>query len=217
MLGSHAVTQGRGSDPWVKAQAVMPAVVSSEADLIAMVDADVWIPEDGLEEAILAVRGGAAWAIPHRGVHRLDQDGTRAVMAGAPWRDQCLVQRAYLGFEGGGCVVAPRENFLSVPLDPRFVGWGQEDESWGMALATLLGRPWRGSAPLVHLWHPPQPRPRRRRGCDASWALYKRYLAANGNRPAMQALIEEIHAQELDKQAVHDRDAEFHRRDRRSR
>jgi hypothetical protein len=183
------VTVARTTGLWCKAAAVMPAVRDSCADVVLVADADVWT--DGVHDAVAEVEAGAPWAIPHRGVHRLDEHGTAAVMAGEPWQDQPLAERAYLGVMGGGIVIAPREMLLSVPLDPRYIGWGQEDVSWAIALETLAGRPWRGRAPLVHLWHPPQDRMTRRFGSRASRDLYRRYQAASHDPTAMRALIQE--------------------------
>ena len=183
------VTIAPGGAPWCKAAAITPAVERSSADIIICADADVWC--DALSEAVAAVEAGAPWARPHRMVHRLASAGTDAVLVGADWRDQPLEQRRYYGVDGGGYVVARRETLLDVPLDPRFVGWGQEDCSHGLALHTLAGPAWRGDAPLVHLYHPPQARMDRKRGSPAGWALYHRYVRAARDPALMYALIEE--------------------------
>lgn len=185
------VTLASGGSPWCKARAVMPAIERSCADVVVVADADVWC--EGLGEAVDAVADGAPWALPHTLVRRLTEDGTAAVLAGADWRSQPLEQSPYSGMLGGGYVVARRETLLDVPLDPRFVGWGQEDHSWGMALSTLLGELWRGRADLVHLWHPPQQRMTRKYGSAEGRALWRRYSYARFDRNDMRALIGEIH------------------------
>jgi hypothetical protein len=108
-------------------------------------------------------------------------------LAGLP-----LAQRPYRGYRGGGFVVAPRKTLIDIPIDPRFVGWGHEDSAWAWALMTLAGNPWRGTAPLVHLWHPPQERPSRRHGSAQSMELERRYQAAFEKPEAMSELIGEI-------------------------
>lgn len=182
------VTVALGRSPWSKGAAVNPAVWNSSADVVLVADADIVCDA---REAVAAVEAGAAWAIPHRGVHRLTREGTEAVYAGGSWEAQSLDERAYVGVEGGGVVVARRETLLAVPLDPRFVGWGQEDESWAVALRTMLGDPWRGKEPLIHLWHPPEPRVSRRRGSYEGWALRRRYYKARHSQDSMRALLEE--------------------------
>jgi hypothetical protein len=174
---------------WCKAAALNPAIEATEAEIIVQADADVW--PFGLEEAIAAVRAGAPWAIPHQMVHRLDEQASEAVIAGGDWTRQRLEQASYCGVAGGGVLVARRETLLTVPLDSRFLGWGNEDESHAMALNTVAGERWRGTGDLIHLWHPPQVRPHRRRGSQESWDLRYRYSQAVDDPAAMAALIEE--------------------------
>ena len=189
---SWPVTVAPGPDPWIKAQAVNPAVAQSRAHIIVLADADVWHP--GLGEAITAVEQGAGWAIPHRGVCRLTEAATQRYMAGADLDSLPFEQRPYLGVPGGGYVVATRRTLTEIPMDPRFVGWGQEDVSFGMALATLAGIPWRGRNSLAHLWHPPQQRMTRKYGNPAGKALCARYRAAQGKPEQMRALLDEHRA-----------------------
>ncbi|WP_079251621.1 hypothetical protein [Streptomyces sp. MP131-18] len=175
--------------PWSKAAAVADGLRHTGADVLVIADADVWT--GGIPAAVDAVRSGWPWGIPHGDVHRLDQDATAAVLAGAPLGGG-LVQPAYRGFEGGGITVLPRQVYEQVPLDPRYRGWGQEDESHALALRTLAGPPWRGDAPLWHLWHPPQARDSRRWGSLASRALYRRYRHAAGHPNRTRALLAEM-------------------------
>lgn len=178
----------------------MPAASSSSADVVVVADADVW--SDGIHDAVNQVEDGVPWAIPHRGVFRLTEASTARVLAGAPWEGLQTTEAPYLGVEGGGLVVIHRALLLSVPLDPRFEGWGQEDESWAIALRTTLGAPWRGKAPLVHLHHPPQSRLSRTRGSEPGWQLRRRYLKAQRDPAVMVALLEEarehLHARQQD-------------------
>ena len=102
-----------------------------------------------------------------------------------------LDRRAYEGRLGGGVVIARREALLSVPMDRRFEGWGQEDEAWGVALEAMLGRCWRGDADLLHLWHPHEPRLTLRQGSKEGWDLYRRYARANGQPERMKELLKE--------------------------
>jgi len=178
--------------PWCKAAAVMPAVEASPADVLVIADADVFV-EGGLDLAVEAVAQGAPWAIPHSLVHRLSERGTAAVLAGADWRKEELERGTYHGYAGGGIVVAPRETLLDIPM-PRVMGWGSEDEAWAAALKLLAGRPTRGTAALVHLWHPPQPRDNGLWGSPEGRALVARFNAAARDPVAMRHLIEEAGA-----------------------
>lgn len=175
--------------PWCKAAAVAEAVERTSGEVLVVADADVWC--DTVDDAVAAVEAGAAWAVPHGKVHRLTEQATRAVMAGRPFTAAGLCQRPYKGHAGGGIVVLRRDTFETVPMDPRFVGWGQEDDAWGVALATLAGAPWRGAEPLWHLWHPPAERMNRAIGSRDGERLWHRYRRAMKNPDRMRALVAE--------------------------
>lgn len=88
-------------------------------------------------------------------------------------------------------LVARREALEACPPDPRFRGWGGEDEALGLALRSLHGPEHRGSSDLLHLWHPPAPRPSRQEGNAENMALVMRYRQASKLRPQMAALVAE--------------------------
>ncbi|MFD5184021.1 hypothetical protein ACFWMQ_15695 [Streptomyces sp. NPDC058372] len=157
--------------------------------MLIVADADVWVD---VSEAMTAVDDGAPWAVPHASVRRLTEGAARAVLAGAPLGDGPLAEPAYRGVEGGGVTVLPRILYEQAPLDPRFAGWGQEDEAWGIALRAVAGQPWRGAAPLYHLWHPPQDRLSRRWGSRDGMTLYRRYRHAARRPEEVRSLLAEI-------------------------
>ncbi len=204
------VVAGAGPDgPWRKALAVADALSRADGDLLVIADADV--VTDGVGAAVAQVEAGAAWAIPHRWVHRLSEaattmvyDGTdllraadlggyafHAGPAGAP----AMPRRPYVGVAGGGMLVLPRTTYERAPLDPRFAGWGSEDLAPACALAALAGRPWRGTDRMFHLYHPLQPRLNAHVGNADSHALLVRYqYAAKAGPDAMAALLAEAAA-----------------------
>lgn len=185
------------SPDWCKAEAVRQAITDRPSQIVVIADADCW--SDGIPEAINRVCNGAPWVIPHHKVHRLSLEATTDVLAGREPHEQMpldpfhegLPGIAYAGVMGGGIVVCRRDVYEQCPLDPRFVGWGQEDEAFGLALRCLYGPPVRLSAPLWHLWHPPQPRLNRGTGSEAGLALYRRYSKAKRRPDEMRALIDE--------------------------
>lgn len=188
--GWQVVTGTPPEGEWCKAAAITAALPEATGDVIVLTDADVWC--DGVLQAVTAIAEGARWAIPHHRVQRLDEASTRAIVCGAPLGvTSRLAQRAYAGFAGGGMTVLPRATYERIPLDARFAGWGQEDEAWAIALTCLTGAPWRGTVPLWHLWHPPQPRLSRRWGSETSRSLWQRYHHARHDAHAMRALLTE--------------------------
>jgi hypothetical protein len=189
------VVRGEIYGGWCKAAAVAKGLEETEADILVIADGDCVAPEVG--EAVRHIEAGTKrWAIPHLRVHRMSQKATERVLAGADPRDVLDTlddydQPPYRGMAGGGIVVLRRETYLEAPLDPGFVGWGQEDQAWAIALKCLFGNPWRSqNGPLWHLWHPPQQRMTREKGSHASWTLYRSYCHVAANKQCMSDLLE---------------------------
>jgi hypothetical protein len=181
------VVEGHGNaNRWCKAEAVADGLSRASGELLVIHDADVY--SEHLNEAIDRVRDGAPWASPHRIVRRLTEAGTAAFLDGA-----CdpQVQERHAAKLGGGIVVLPSETYENVPLDPRFVGWGQEDESWSIALLALVGSPFIGRHELTHLYHPPQERKTRVIGSRESKELLRRYRHAK-RTGSMRQLLDEV-------------------------
>lgn len=174
---------------WRKGVAVRDAAERATGDVVVMADADVW--SDGIDAAVQAVQEGAGWAIPHYHVHRLTQPATDRIIAGGELHGD-TTRRPYPGYAGGGMFALRRATLAEVPIDPRFAGWGHEDEAVALALTAIVGRPWRGVAPLWHLWHEPAPRMTTYAGSPESLALLRRYKAARSPE-RMRALLAEAH------------------------
>lgn len=191
--GWEIVTGASGGGPFSRSQAILDAAQRSHGDVLVVADADVWCDPAPAVEAAAAL----GWAIPHLLIHRLSRLSTGHVRLGCDWHglplsgDNRQDNRPYKGHETGTLVVLRRDVLFDVPPDPRFVGWGQEDDAWAAALNTIVGKAWRGSDDLVHLWHPAQSRQSRRVGNEAGAKLCRRYRAAQRNATAMRALIEE--------------------------
>jgi hypothetical protein len=186
------VVEGQGGSPWVKAHAVADGLTRASGDVLVIADADVW--SNHLDDAIAALDEGASWVIPHHLVFRLTREATAVVIEGgvpiAGLDTADCEQEPYPGWAGGGIVVVRRSDYLRAPLDPRFVGWGQEDASLAIALDAIVGHFTRLPFPLLHLWHPPQPRMSRRIGSQAGEALWTRYRAS-ARRGRTAALVAE--------------------------
>lgn len=186
------VTIGEHSEgEWCKAAAVADGLSRVPDGPLIIADADVWISDTGAIPAALAALESHGWAIPHRDVHRLTEAATEAFMAGNPLPQRPWTQTPYPGWAGGGIVVTTTDTYRQAPIDHRFIGWGQEDASWALALRTLVGVPFRGNAPLTHLFHPPQPRLTRAVGSPEGKRLAMRYHKAARKPDRMRALIEE--------------------------
>jgi hypothetical protein len=191
-----------GATQWCKARAVGNGVrrMDGATEVFVIADADVFLLRSGtpaLINAIDYVGRSGGWACPTSHVTRLNWMASEKINMtwSMPSRDElrgAAVEERHRQHTGGGLVVISAEAYAACPLDPRFAGWGHEDDSWSYALHTLIGPPLRGSAELYHLWHPPQARQSRSRGSDESWALFQRYHDARGDREKMSALMREF-------------------------
>lgn len=182
-------------DVWCKAVAVEVALqryAPAPDDVLVIMDADVVLDLQAVRGAVDAVESGTAeWAIPHTYVHRLtDRATTRYLQTGELPEHPELTRWPYVGVEGGGAVVLRRRTYEAVPLDAGFLGWGEEDVCWGIALRTLYGEPWRDGAALIHLWHPHAVGERIAR--SPRWesdTLRRRYMAARDDPARMAQLV----------------------------
>jgi hypothetical protein len=179
---------------WCKAEAVSAALdfaSGDDDDVLIVHDADVILDLASLRDTVAHVEDGTVeWAIPHTLVMRMTAESTAAYYEGMLVGKPDLVRWPYIGMAGGGCVVLRRRTYDDCPLDRRFVGWGDEDQSWGWALGTLHGLPWRAPADLFHLWHAPQPGAQGARSASlASNRLRRAYRAYRSNPEAMRALV----------------------------
>lgn len=187
------VAQAADDGAWCKAVPVgMTAGLWLSVDVVVMADADVWCP--GVGAAVDAVGSGRVeWAVPHDMLHRLDETSTAAVLAGAePDTGMGLECPPYRASRGGGMLVMSRRAALTCRMDPRFVGWGGEDDAQGHALGTMCGPCLQVREPLWHLWHAKQPKDLRASTRHPSTVLLGRYRRAAGDRSAMAALLAEV-------------------------
>lgn len=193
-LGFEVVTGTTDVAGFSRTQAILDARRRTTADLFVVTDADVFGELTGEAFTETLAHG---WAVPHGLLHRLSPDSTLQALDGADWRglplssDNSQDRRPYRVHEGGTLLTITSTAFDLAPPDPRFVGWGQEDDAWACALRTLVGPPWRGDADLVHFWHPAAPRRNRVVGNPANVALLRRYKAAAGNPEQMRRLVAE--------------------------
>jgi hypothetical protein len=188
---SWEVVEGFCHGPWSKGAAVADGLSRASGDVIVIADADSWCAQAVMVEAVELART-VPWVMPHSVVERLDAVSTRTILDRPPG-DVPRGCRSYRHDApvGGGIVIARREVLEDVPLDPRLLGWG-EDESWGRALDCLAGPHVNLGAALWHLDHLPQPT--RRRALPATDALANRYFGAVGDPIAMRILVEEARA-----------------------
>jgi hypothetical protein len=183
------VVFGTTAGAWSKGAAVADGLKRATGDVVVVADADSFVAKDILEHAV-TLAAESPWVMPHRRVFRLSPESTLSLfelgIVDVP--GQCRARR-HKAPVGGGIVVARREVFDQVCIDPRFVGWGGDDVSFGRALDTLVGLHVQLFGVLYHGHHPDEPT--RQNATAETNALAGRYLEAHGNPAAMRALLDE--------------------------
>jgi glycosyltransferase involved in cell wall biosynthesis len=198
------VAQDDGSDPFSKTMAVNNAYQQATSDVLAMVDADVWLDPHLLTAAATTIRNKRSnWVQPCSTVARLSEDYTRALIQRDP--SELWTPNAKSDAHGierstnvvGLVAVFSRKAFEDVGgMDPRFRGWGWEDNAFNAALATLHGKPRVWKHTVWHLWHPrtrnDEGRPIWPGQTDRNNQVGSLYSAAKGRPALMRKLAREV-------------------------
>jgi hypothetical protein len=185
--------------PWSKGRAVRDALPRARRRVWVIADADVYVAPDVLDACVLAVAAEEVpWAMPHGVVYRLSIQTTNMIITGAMDPVPRQLPRRYLergeseGPWGGGIVVLSDKAWeVSGGIDPRFEGWGGEDEAWARALNVLVGQGERAGYPMFHLFHERQERRPGNRGSEETERLAARYLDAVEDPEEMRRLVQE--------------------------
>ena len=183
-------TVDTGDQPFSLAACRNAGVAAAGRDQVVVInDADT-LPEPApLREAVLAAATSGLVHLPYTEYRWLGASGTAQLAAGVD-AAQCTVEQYVSGACSGVYVTTPRTWAAHGGQDPRFRGWGFEDDAWYLAHETLLGAPpARHSGSVYALHHVGEVRA----GVhyDANAQLADRYAAASGDRAAMAQLIAE--------------------------
>lgn len=174
---------------WNKAEALDDAVGKARAKTLIVADADVWCTPTQLIQAVSFVDQRGGWAIPHQKVVRLDE-GTSAAWT-PDYKGKIKCDRApYVGVPGGGLFVIRHEDYLDVPMDPRFKGHSGQDIAWAHSADTLISRHMRFFGRLIHLWHPPHPTKGDPSFSKPNFRLMNEYARARGSKTHMRRLVD---------------------------
>jgi len=186
--------------PFNRSEACNDAFDGSIGSLIAIADADTLFDPNAITLATAAVTNGAPWVVPHDMYYNATREWTQDFYAcDQKNREQKLRSIVHplhhehaLKNTISGMLVMSRDAFVTAGgMDQRFIGWGYEDDAFGYALWTLVGKPVRVlESFVVHLWHPRSDAENfKQPHILENKALMLRYRSANMNPESMRELI----------------------------
>jgi predicted glycosyltransferase involved in capsule biosynthesis len=153
------VSEDDGLDPYSKTIAINNAYKKSTAEILAMVDADVWLdPQILLDAAAFITSNPNSWIRPCTDVYRIKKTKTKEIISGDPsFSFPEITQKdcERVSVAVGGVFVFSKKQFETLGgMDPRFRGWGGEDNAWTIIMNKKFSYSQRWNKNLYHLWHP---------------------------------------------------------------
>ena len=174
----------------------------AERELLLLADADTFTNPLTILAGMKLLEQGAPWVIPYghpdrdRGCYITDHTSGEWILQQEPDSLICphdLSHEHHL-LSWGGITLIPRYNFQKVGgFDPRFTGWGYEDNAFVTACDTLLGKHERvEDGFIIHIWHPAsEAQTWQQPHIDMNRALYAEYDLRGGDREAMERYVRE--------------------------
>lgn len=161
--------------------AAINAAAAQPWEVAVIADADTWVPPAHLAEAVTTARRTGRLTAAFTAVIELDRPCTKAVLDGHVELTTLGVNRVRTApLETQSSMLAiPRPLWDTIGgFDPRFVGWGGEDNAFWKAATLLGGQPHRIDGPAFHLWHPTTVRATSGPQYQANHSLWRCYARA---------------------------------------
>lgn len=152
--------------PFNKSRGLNVAAREASHELLVTGDADMLMPGEALDRALLACRDHFDAVNPYSSLVDLTERETRSLLRGNIELEAIqrrivadrLPQGEFLCFCGGICVYRRDVYFALGGMDERFIGWGGEDDAMSANLERYTDRIAVQKDTLAyHLWHPRPP------------------------------------------------------------
>ncbi len=180
-----------GNEHFCKARAINNAVRDSQYDGLFIVDIDLAIEKSAIQKGLRLVKN-YCYIIPYGQWWKLSKEHSREILNNevkfytSPDGRLCDVHPR----RGTGIHILTKKNFYAAGgYDERFIGWGGEDNAFGIAVRTASKQ-----EPLIlkeysayHLWHPSQPM---KKGMNQkNIDLWRQYQKVDGKPEQLKQLI----------------------------
>jgi predicted glycosyltransferase involved in capsule biosynthesis len=153
------ICEDDGKDPFSKTIAVNNAYKKANSDILAIVDADVWVEPKILIEAAEHIRKNPnSWVQPCNTVYRINKEKTFNIVEFTPDVPFPIIKEEdterITGVVGLVAVFSREQFEYCGGMDERFRGWGWEDTAWNTMLNILFSKAESWDNIVYHLWHP---------------------------------------------------------------
>lgn len=193
------IAEDDGKDPFSKTTAVNNCYSKATSNVFAILDADVWVsPEVLIKSAEEVANSVDKWIMPCDLVWRIKESKTKDIVNDPNFDLFSLSENdcSRITPVVGAISVFSRGQFEAIGgMDPRFRGWGGEDNAWNLLMTDFFGDPISWNNPLFHLWHPaPRDEDNKKiwRGqTDRNTILLKEYIHAAGLPDGLKQVAKE--------------------------
>lgn len=166
--------------PFNRSKAINQAA-QRDWDVAVIADSDTWVPVEQLHTAIQTAKHTNRLTAAFTSVMELSEPQTAEMLTGKPFPEVPSFDRIRtreLETQSSMLVITRRLWDQIGGFDPRFEGWGGEDNAFWKA-ATIIGGPAnRVHGFAYHLWHPPALKGRRNPLYRRNQTLWRRYSRA---------------------------------------
>lgn len=162
------------------------AQIAGNWDVAVVADADAWVPEKQLREAVRRARATGQVTSALSEVWMLPESVSSTILRakGVPANiTRPQVRKTASGETQSICLAVPRAVFEAIGgFDDGYRGWGGEDNAFWHAATVAAGEPNRVNGPAYHLYHPPAST-REERSADPvyrrNWSRWLRFKKLN--------------------------------------
>lgn len=183
-LGPVRLMDSEAKRPFSRAQARNDAVSNSTADVVVLCDADTLPMPDALASAIKGASESAVLHLPYTQYVGLTEKHAKAVTSNKTGVDDMEWLETADHSIGGVWVIQPKAWWNAEGMDPKFTGWGWEDNAFYFASNTLNGDTVRHTGNIYHLWHTRAPNLIHTPQYRLNKQRYNRYRYVARNGPA---------------------------------
>lgn len=193
---AEIIVSDDGSEDFRRGCSRNKGVSEASRKFVLVADADTIPFPEFVAEGLRMLKRGAPWVIPYGDAdyYNSDEKSARKILGLDPWKGLSPhdITWEHKLKSWAGQLLLRTDDYEAVDgYDPRFTGWGYEDNAFTATCDTLLGDHVRvDNGYTIHIWHPaPVSSTWEQPDIEMNRALYAQYDLARGNFDKMMQLV----------------------------